>query len=131
MGPGRVSKAEAAVHDAHGSAEEDARVPKGDPHCGPGRRAGDISGMEELVAAILAHQAHLRKSRALEEVQNRRIEQEFSLIFRDALEKLVSGSEGDRAEEGVHPGDPGRAKRPVLVVDEVLKETLTWNSTRR
>jgi LAO/AO transport system kinase len=88
--------------------------------------------MDELVDAIQAHQAHLRTSRALEEVQNRRIEQELSLIFRDALEKLVfSGLKGTgRKRECIRAIREGRSD-PYSVVDEVLKETLTWNPTRR
>lgn len=123
---------EAAVHDAHGTAGEDAWVPRVIPTVAWGRRAGDISGMEELANTILAHQAHLRKNRALEEVQNRRIEQELSLIFRDALEKLVfSGLKGTgRKRECIRAIREGRSD-PYSVVDEVLKETLTWNPTRR
>ena len=123
---------EAAVHDAHGAAGENAWVPRVIPTVAWGRRAREISGMDELVDAIQAHQVHLRTSRALEEVQNRRIEQELSLIFRDALEKLVfSGLKGTgRKRECIRAIREGRSD-PYSVVDEVLKETLTWNPKRR
>jgi len=65
-------------------------------------------------------------------VQNKRIEQELSLIFRDALEQLVfSGLKGTgRKKECIRAIREGRSD-PYSVVDEVLKETFTWNHTRR
>lgn len=123
---------EAALHDAPGAKGEDAWVPRVIPTVAWAMRARDISGMEKLVEEILSHQAHLRKSRTLESVQNRRIELELGLIFRDVLEQIVfSGLKGTgRKKECIRAIREGR-NDPYTVVDEVLKETFIWNPTKR
>lgn len=90
-----------------------------------GVREKQIQGVEELVEAILAHQAYLRESRTFDQVQAARIEQELGLIFKNEIEKIVfAGLKGTGRKRGYIEAIMAGRIDPYSVVEEVLKEFL-------
>lgn len=86
---------------------------------------GQVQGIEELIEAILAHQAHLRESRTIDQIQAKRVEQELGLIFKDEMEKIVfTGLKGTGRKKAYIEDILAGRKDPYSVVDEVLKEFL-------
>jgi putative protein kinase ArgK-like GTPase of G3E family len=86
-----------------------------------GARTEEILGIEELVENIFAHQAHLRDSKIMEEVQMKRIEQELSLIFKDQVEKLVfAGLKGTGKKRDYINTILAGGNDPYSVVEEVM-----------
>jgi len=116
---------EAVLEDAGGRRTEGAWNPRVIPTVAWARRPGDVSGMEALEEAILAHQAHLRETPGLRCANERRVERELRLIFRDALEKhVISGLEGTGRKEEFLREIIERRNDPYSVVEEILGETL-------
>jgi len=96
------------------------------PTVAAGVRADQVQGIEELVAAIFAHQEYLRQSRAVDQIQARRVEQELGLIFKDELEKIVfAGLKGTGRKRAYIEEIMAGRNDPYSVVDEVLKEFTT------
>lgn len=113
---------EAALRSG-GRRGEGAWMPRVIPTVAVGTRSTDILGIDELMVAIMEHQAFLRETRAMEQVQAGRIEQELGLIFRDEVEKLVfAGLKGTgRKREYIAAIMTGKTD-PYSVVEEVLNE---------
>jgi len=113
---------EAALR-SRGGGEKGSWIPKVIPTVAVGTRSSDIQGIDQLLCAIMDHQAFLKESRAMERVQAGRIEQELGLIFRDEVEKLVfAGLKGTgRKREYIAAIMTGKTD-PYSVVEEVLNE---------
>jgi len=105
--------------------DEDAWSPRVLPTVALAPRTGEIQGIDELVAAVLEHQAYLRDNQSLAEIHARRIEQELGLIFKDEVEKFVfAGLKGTgKKREYIEAIMSGRSD-PYSVVHEVLKTFL-------
>ncbi len=52
-------------------------------------KAEGLQGIDELIEAILAHQAYIHESNVIDRIQAKRIEQELSLVFRDEVENFI------------------------------------------
>jgi len=105
--------------------DEDAWSPRVLPTVALAPRTGEIQGIDELVAAVLEHQAYLGDNQSLAEIHARRIEQELGLIFKDEVEKFVfAGLKGTgKKREYIEAIMSGRSD-PYSVVHEVLKTFL-------
>ncbi|MFC1858661.1 methylmalonyl Co-A mutase-associated GTPase MeaB [Thermodesulfobacteriota bacterium] len=115
---------EATIHYGMGE-KEGIWIPRIIPTVAVGSRSHEIQGIDELVAAIMEHQAYLRESRAMEKVRAERIEQEMSLIFKDEVEKIVfAGLKGTgKKRDYIHAILAGQ-NDPYSVVEEVLETFL-------
>ncbi|MBU2549044.1 MAG: methylmalonyl Co-A mutase-associated GTPase MeaB [Proteobacteria bacterium] len=113
---------EATLHMGLGD-KQDGWIPRILPTVAAGVREGQVQGIEELFEAILAHQMYLRESRAMDQLQAARVEQELGLIFKDELEKIVfAGLKGTgRKRDYIEAIMAGR-NDPYSVVEEVLRE---------
>lgn len=115
---------EATVH--YGLDEKEAAwIPKVIPTVAAASKAEDVQGVEEAVEAILAHQNYLHETRAIKEVQAKRIEQELGLVFKDEVQKVVfKGLKGTgKKRQYIRAILEGRTD-PYSVVEEVLKTFL-------
>ena len=100
-------------------------IPKVLPTVAAGVREGQVQGIEELVEAILEHRTYLHKSRAIDQVRAKRIEQELGLVFRDEMEKIVfAGLKGTGRKRAYIENIMAGRNDPYSVVAEVLKEFL-------
>jgi LAO/AO transport system kinase len=99
----------------------DGWTPRVVPTVAAAARTEDLEGIEELVAGIEAHQAFLHKSRAIEQVRAKRVEQELGLVFRDEVQKIVfRGLKGTgKKREYIRSILEGETD-PYSVVEEVL-----------
>jgi len=81
----------------------------------------NIQGIDDLVEAIEAHQAYLHDSRAIDEVQAKRVEQELGLVFKDELQKVIfKGLKGTgKKRQYIKAILEGRTD-PYSVVEQVL-----------
>lgn len=115
---------EAMVHIA-GRGRGAGWTPRVLPTVACGERTGEARGVEELVEAILGHQAYLQDSRTFEAVQSKRIEQELGLIFKDEMEKIVfAGLKGTGRKRAYIEAIISGQNDPYSVVEEVLKDFL-------
>jgi len=115
---------EATIRYGLGEGEE-SWVPRVVPTVAVGSRPSDIQGIDELVEAILSHQAYLRESRTMAEIQAKRIEQELSLIFKDEVEKLVfAGLKGTGKKRAYINAILAGQNDPYSVVEEVVETFL-------
>jgi LAO/AO transport system kinase len=89
----------------------------------------DLQGVNELVKAIYDHQEYLHQSRAIDEVQTKRIEQELGLVFKDEVQKFIfKGLKGTgKKREYIKAIFDGRTD-PYSVVEEVLQTFLKEGS---
>jgi LAO/AO transport system kinase len=112
---------EATIHYGLG-AEETGWVPRVMPTVATASKAEGIEGIDELVEAISAHQSYLHESRAIEEVQAKRVEQELGLVFKDELEKVIfAGLKGTgKKRDYIRTILDGKTD-PYSVVEEILK----------
>ncbi len=105
--------------------KQDGWIPRILPTVAAGAREGQAQGIEELVEAIFAHQAYLRESRVIHQIQAKRVEQELGLIFKDELEKIVfAGLKGTGRKRAYIEAIMAGRNDPYSVVDKVLKEFL-------
>ena len=83
----------------------------------------EIKGIDQLLATIADHQAHLRESRELERVRAARVERELGLVLKDELERLVFKGlkETGRKKAYISSILQGKAD-PYSVVEEVLQD---------
>lgn len=81
----------------------------------------DLKGINELVKTINDHQEYLHQSRTIDEVQEKRIEQELGLVFKDEVQKFIfKGLKGTgKKREYIKAIFEGRTD-PYSVVEEVL-----------
>jgi LAO/AO transport system kinase len=85
----------------------------------------DLQGIDELVAAITAHQEYLHESLVIERIQAKRIEQELSLVFRDEVEKFIfKGLSGTGKKRQYIKEILEGSSDPYSVVEEVLSTFL-------
>ncbi|MBC8419642.1 MAG: methylmalonyl Co-A mutase-associated GTPase MeaB [Desulfobacteraceae bacterium] len=85
----------------------------------------NLKGIDELTAIIGEHQAHLRKTRTIEQLKFERVEQELGLIFKDELEKLIFKSlKGTGKKKEYIASILERKNDPYSVVGEVLRTYL-------
>jgi putative protein kinase ArgK-like GTPase of G3E family len=102
---------------------EDEWQPRVIPTVSSAPKPEGIQGIDELVGAVLDHQAYLHESRAIEEAHFKRVEQELGLVFKDELEKIIfKGLKGTgKKREYVQAILEGK-NDPYSVVDEVLQQ---------
>ena len=102
--------------------EKDVWSPRVIPTVAVAVRSGEIQGIDDLVAAILEHQAYIRDNQSIDEIHAKRIEQELGLIFKDEVEKFVfAGLKGTgKKRQYIEEILSGR-NDPYSVVHEVLK----------
>ncbi len=111
---------EAAIHYALGK-QKQGWIPKVLPTVASAAKSEDIRGIDELVAAIQAHQLYLRESKALEEVKAKRVEQELALVFKDEVERFVfKGLRGTGKKQKYIKAIMDGETEPYSVVEEVL-----------
>jgi len=114
---------EAAVH--YGSGEGDGWVPRVLPTVACASKSSDVKGLDELVNTIRKHQEFLHKTRKIDEVRNKRIEQELSLVFKDEVEKVVfAGLKGTGKKRQYIESIRAGGTDPYSVVEEVLASFL-------
>jgi len=78
-----------------------------------------------LVQAIIDHQAYLHETRKIDEVRNKRIEQELGLVFKDEVEKVVfAGIKGTGKKRQYIESIRAGKSDPYSVVKEVLSTFL-------
>lgn len=107
------------------SQEENGWVPRVVPTVAAAFRSEEIRGIDELVDAIWEHQAYLRESRKIEDVQSKRIEQELGLVFKDEVEKFVfKGLKGTGKKRQYIRSIAAGQTDPYSVVEEVLSNLL-------
>jgi LAO/AO transport system kinase len=96
-------------------------IPRVVPTIAIASKSTDVRGVDELVQAIMDHQAYLHKTRRIDEVRNKRIEQELGLVFKDEVEKVVfAGIKGTgKKRQYIDSIRAGKAD-PYSVVEEVL-----------
>ena len=100
-------------------------VPKIIPTIACGSKISDVQGIDELVQAIMEHQAFLRETRKIEDVRFKRIEQELSLVFKDEVEKVVfAGLKGTGKKRQYIDAIRKGHNDPYSVVEEVLSTFL-------
>jgi len=111
---------ETAIH--YGMADrEGGWVPKVIPTIAAAPRSEELKGIDDLVRTIDAHQDYLRKSRAIDEVQAKRVEQELGLVFKDEVQKFIfRGLKGTgKKRQYIRAILEGKTD-PYSVVEEVL-----------
>jgi LAO/AO transport system kinase len=79
---------ETAIHDGIAD-RQGGWLPKVIPTIAVAPRTDELQGIDLLVRTIEAHQAYLRESHAIDEVQAKRVEQEIGLVFKDEVQKFV------------------------------------------
>ncbi|MDY6850811.1 MAG: methylmalonyl Co-A mutase-associated GTPase MeaB [Thermodesulfobacteriota bacterium] len=101
--------------------EKGAWTPQVIPTVAVGAKSEDIRGIDELIEAIMSHQAFLHKSRAIEEVRAKRIERELGLAFKDEIEKIVfAGLKGTGRKRDYIKAIQAGQNDPYSVVEEIL-----------
>lgn len=117
------SSLETIIH--YGMDKKKGWIPRVVPTIAFASKSADIRGMEELVQAIMDHQAYLHETRKIDDVRNKRIEQELSLVFKDEVEKVVfAGIKGTgKKREYIESIRAGKTD-PYSVVKEVLSTFL-------
>ncbi len=84
-------------------------------------RSEEVRGVDQLVEAVLAHQAYLRESDAIRRVEAKRVERELSLVFKDEVEKFVlRGLEGTGKKKAYIEAILKGRLDPYSVVEEVM-----------
>lgn len=107
------------------SKEKEAWAPQVIPTVATGAKSEDIQGIDELVEAIMSHQAFLHKSRSIEEVRAKRIERELGLAFKDEIEKIVfAGLKGTGRKRAYIKAIQAGQNDPYSVVEEILETFL-------
>jgi LAO/AO transport system kinase len=102
--------------------EENAWSPRVIPTVAVATKSDEIQGIDDLVEAILEHQAYLSSNQSFAEVHAKRIEQELSLIFKDEVEKIVfTGLKGTGKRRKYIEAILSGRNDPYSVVQEVLK----------
>jgi LAO/AO transport system kinase len=96
-------------------------TPKVVPTVSAAAKNEDLQGIDELMAAVADHQAYLHKTRAIDQVQRERIEQELGLVFKDEVQKAIfKGLKGTgRKRQYIQDIFDGKTD-PYTVVEEVL-----------
>jgi len=117
------SSLETIIH--YGMDKKKGWIPRVVPTIAFASKSTDIRGMEELVQAIMDHQAYLHETRKIDDVRNKRIEQELGLVFKDEVEKVVfAGIKGTgKKREYIESIRAGKTD-PYSVVKEVLSTFL-------
>jgi LAO/AO transport system kinase len=100
-------------------------VPPLIPTVASAAKTEDLQGIDELVRTISDHQEYLHQSRAIDEVQSKRIEQELGLVFKDEVQKFIfKGLKGTgKKRQYIKAIFEGRTD-PYSVVEEVLSAFL-------
>ena len=122
LGPDRNEEDRCANQLAHPQEHRDVHGHPDEPH------QQELRGVDELTDAIAEHQAFLRKSKAIYQVEFDRVEQELGLIFKDELEKLIfKGLKGTRKKKEYIESIINRKNDPYSVVEDVLNTYLVPN----
>jgi LAO/AO transport system kinase len=100
---------------------QDGWIPRVVPTVAAAVRPEDLKGLDELIEGIEAHQAFLHKSRTIEQVRAKRVEQELGLVFRDEVQKIVfKGLKGTGKKREYIRSILAGETDPYSVVEEVL-----------
>jgi len=85
----------------------------------------NLRGIDELTDVIAKHQAYLKKTRAIDQVKYKRVEQELGLIFKDELQKVIfEGLKGTGKKREYIRSIIEHRNDPYAVVEEVLNTYL-------
>ncbi len=119
-----IQSLESAIH-YNLKKDKDVWVPRVVPTIASSMQTAECEGIEDLYQNIMEHQAFLHKTRRIDTVHAKRIEQELGLIFKDEVEKTVfAGLKGTgKKREYIESIIKGN-NNPYSVVDEVLSTFL-------
>jgi len=117
------SSLETIIH--YGMDKKQGWIPRVVPTIAFASKSTDLRGVDDLVQAVMDHQAYLHETRKIDEVRNKRIEQELGLVFKDEVEKVVfEGIKGTgKKREYIEAIRAGKSD-PYSVVKEVLSTFL-------
>jgi len=117
------SSLETIIH--YGMDKKQGWIPRVVPTIAFASKSTDLRGVDDLVQAVMDHQAYLHETRKIDEVRNKRIEQELGLVFKDEVEKVVfAGIKGTgKKREYIEAIRAGKSD-PYSVVKEVLSKYL-------
>lgn len=117
------SSLETIIH--YGMDKKKGWIPRVVPTVAFASKSTDLRGVDDLVGAIMDHQAYLHETREIDEVRNKRIEQELGLVFKDEVEKVIfAGIKGTgKKREYIEAIRAGKSD-PYSVVKEVLSTFL-------
>ena len=118
-----LSSLETSIH--YGMDKKKGWLPRVVPTIAFASKSTDVRGVDELVQAIIDHQAYLHETRKIDEVRNKRIEQELGLVFKDEVEKVVfAGIKGTGKKRQYIESIRAGKSDPYSVVKEVLSTFL-------
>ena len=117
------SSLETIIH--YGTDKKKGWIPRVVPTVAFASKSTDLRGVDDLVQAILDHQTYLHETRKIDEIRNKRIEQELGLVFKDEVEKVVfAGIKGTGKKREYIESIRAGKNDPYSVVKEVLSTFL-------
>lgn len=115
-----IQSLESAIH-YNLKKDEEAWIPRVVPTVACSSQTSECEGIENLYQNIMEHQTYLHKTREIDTVHAKRIEQELGLIFKDEVEKTVfAGLKGTGKKRDYIESIMNGSNNPYSVVDEVL-----------